>query len=149
MKRLSQFLVLALIVGAGIGVALANASTQASSANAPEPRLGEWKNTGGFPDENRLQVQRVKTETQIDNGSRVTVMREDYFRLTDFRFSDYIASSCNPRFSDVRIESDGKFQVERVGVTLRGDVLSPTTIRLEVHGGRCEGIAPVDLHPVR
>ena len=79
----------------------------------------------------------------------MTVMRENYFRLTDFSFSDYIAVSCHPRVGDVRIESDGKFQIERDGVTVRGDVLSPTTITLEVLGRGCRGIPPVDLHPVR
>jgi hypothetical protein len=153
MKRFSQFLALVLVAGAGVGAALANASThaskQASSANAPEPRLGNWKSTGGFADQSKLQVQRVKTETQIDNGTHVTVMREDYFRLTDFRFSDYIDTYCgNRQFSDVRIGSDGRFHVERNGVTLRGEVLNPTTIKLEMVGCRHE-VVPVDLHPVR
>ena len=49
MKRLSQFLVLALVVGGGVGAALANASTQASGASAPEPRLGDWKTTAISP----------------------------------------------------------------------------------------------------
>jgi hypothetical protein len=144
MKKLSLFVALALLTSVGVGVA-PGASTKASGAGGPAPRLGDWKSTGNLAEETTMQVQRVKTETQVDNGKHVTVTREDYFRLTDFNFSDYIAVSCNPRFDHVRIEPDGKFHAERDHVTVHGDVLSATSIKLVVDGRGCRAIQS-ELH---
>ena len=146
MKRLSEFVVLFLLVGAVGGVALASARTQARRRAGPEPQLGDWRS--GSPDEVELQVQRVTTE--IDNGTRVA--RDDYFRLADFKVDARVAGSCRADFGDVQIPSDRKFRVRRDQWVVEGEVLNPTTIQLDLLAiarsvQHCPGIGPEDLHP--
>jgi hypothetical protein len=147
MKRLSEFFVLFLLVGAVGGAALASARTQARRRVGPEPQLGDWRS--GSPDEVELQLQRVTTE--IDNGTRVA--RDDYFRLADFKVDARVAGSCRADFGDVQIPSDRKFRVRRDQWVVEGEVLNPTTIQLDLLAiarsvQHCPGIGPEDLHPV-
>jgi hypothetical protein len=156
MKRLSEFFVLFLLVGAVGGAARARARAPARPPRrppppegdvGPEPQLGDWRS--GSPDEVELQLQRVTTE--IDNGTRVA--RDDYFRLADFKVDARVAGSCRADFGDVQIPSDRKFRVRRDQWVVEGEVLNPTTIQLDLLAiarsvQHCPGIGPEDLHPV-
>ncbi len=129
-----------------VSILLAGSVAVAATPRAagPEPRLGEW----GTPDGSTLhvRVQRVKIETQIFDGGPATVMREDYFRLADFRWSNRVVGRCNPRFGHVRIGSGGEFHAEDDhGTMLQGKVVNATTIRLELSG--CRGAPQTELHP--
>lgn len=166
MKRLPQFLALVVIVCAAVGATLAGADLRSADRiraevrqrqGAPEPQLGDWSTSSDELRGDRVELQVQRVSTQIDDGKRLTVL-PDYFRLTDFKFDLGALRDCDPQFRDVRIESDGKFAAEdrHLGDRLRlqGEVLNPTTIRLEFRGpgraeSRCKGIAPEDaLHPV-
>ena len=120
--------------------------------SAPEPRLGEWTNNKQPPFTTTLQVQRVTTETRTDDGKRVTVTREDYFRLANLVLNPgpVFPPTCTGHFGDVPIVY-GRFSalLERGWVSIDGEVLNPTTIRFS---DRC-ALPPYDteefdLHPV-
>jgi hypothetical protein len=147
MERLS-ILVLVLIGAVSVGAQPASARTDAGRKGAEEPLLGNWSSGGSRSSEVTLQVQRVKTEIQVDNGDRVTVTRGDYFQLTALKFGD-VHSACPSNFGDVLIRN-GSFNETNLSWLLRGEVVNPTTIHLDMFakGSPCLATGSRLLHPV-
>lgn len=152
MKRWAEFVVLLVMVGGAVGAGVANARIHARPRSAAEPQPGDWSTSGPGFGNVKLQVQRVKTETQIDDGARVTTTHDAYLQLI-FDFDSRVTGGCRADFRDVRIESDGDYRVQRDQWILEGEVRDRTTIGVELLSiarphQDCPGLPPRELHPM-